>query len=294
MITETIGRPTAVPREQICVMRSRVLANTPPFRPIAIQLMRLVGDSEACLPRVVELLRTDAVLTAGVMRLVNSPIFGVRYEIKNILQALSFLGMDRIRDLIVTIALRGLTDQGPKEFMRASWRHNLATALIADRLGPSAGLPQNTCYLAGLVHDIGRLGMLRAFPSYAEEMVLAIANRIDILRAERALFGADHGQVGRWLLAQWGCPIELQNVAALHENPPDKQACDRDLALLIRASSQVADLMGMSAFTPTPLENLQEITLPLCEQARETLLNSYQEFADTVAMNVNGIELSFI
>lgn len=292
MISDTMGPATAATREKISATRSRVLANTPPFRPVALQLMRLIGDSAEPLPRIVELLRTDAVLTASVMRLVNSPLFGVRYEIKNILQALSFLGMARIRDLIVTIAIRGLIDQGPSKLTRACWRHNLATALICQRLSASAGLPQNTCYVAGLVHDIGRLAMLRAFPSYADDMMEAIAKGRDLLSAERELFAADHGQVGRWLLAQWGCPIELQNVAALHENPPAGPTCDRALILLVRASSQVADLMGMSAFTPASLEDLQEIVLPLGEQARQRLLKEYQEIADYVGMSVNEIELS--
>jgi HD-like signal output (HDOD) protein len=294
MIADTMGPATAAVREKINATRSRVLANTPPFRPVALQLMRLVGDSAESLPRIVELLRADAVLTASVMRLVNSPLFGVRYEINNILQAVSFLGMARIRDLIVTIAIRSLTDHGPRALTRACWRHNLATALICQRLSASAGLPQNTCYVAGLVHDIGRLAMLRAFPSYADDMMEAIAKGRDLLTTERELFAADHGQVGQWLLAQWGCPIELQNVAALHENPPAGPTCDGALIFLVRAGSQVADLMGMSAFTPPPLQDLQEIVLSLGEQARQKLLKEYHQVVDNVAMNVNEIELSLM
>src|ERR1019366_4710099 len=104
--------------------------------------------------------------------------------------------------------------------------HNLATALICQRLSANACLPSERCYVAGLIHDIGRLALLRVFPEYERAMTLAEFSGDDLLAAERDLFEVDHAEAGRWLLSQWGCPIELQNVAAWHESPPKAAACD--------------------------------------------------------------------
>src|SRR5262249_16568062 len=92
----------------LAVRRARLLNEVPPFRPVAVQLLNVVSDISQPLANVVSLLRTDSVLTAEVLRLANSPLMGCRAEIKNILQALAFLGLERVNSLIITTAMRGL------------------------------------------------------------------------------------------------------------------------------------------------------------------------------------------
>src|ERR1700712_5386654 len=100
--------PISTAHIPLAVRRARLLHEVPPFRPVAVQLLNLVSDISQPLARVVSLLRTDAVLTAEVLRLANSPLLGCRSEIKNILQALDFLEMERVNSLIVTTAMRGI------------------------------------------------------------------------------------------------------------------------------------------------------------------------------------------
>ncbi|MGA2149897.1 MAG: hypothetical protein ABSH49_33650 [Bryobacteraceae bacterium] len=102
----------------------------------------------------------------------------------------------------------------------------------------------------------------------------------------------DHGEAGRWLLSQWGCPIELHNVAALHERPPVPPAHDHALICLVHAASQLADLMKMSVFPSTPLIELLEIVSVFPATAQEQLLEDFPELADWVMTKVNEIELS--
>jgi HD-like signal output (HDOD) protein len=266
------------------------LNEVPPFRPVAVQLLSLVSDMSQPLARVVSLLRTDAVLTAEVLRLANSPLIGCRSEIKNILQALAFLGIDRVNSLIVTTAMRGLAAAGKGNLARACWRHNLATAVLSERLSPALGLNRERCYVAGLIHDIGRLALLRAFPEYEEALTRAAAEGKGLSATENGLFGMDHAEAGRWLLAQWGCPLDLQTVAALHENPPRATGTDRELVRLVGAGAQLADLMEFADFPATHREELPEILDRLPELASH--LNDLAALAEYVATRVNGIELS--
>ena len=76
--------------------RSRLLAEVPPFHPVAVRLLKLVGDPSVSLGQIVAMVRTDSVFTGEVLRLANSPLFGSRGEIKNVLQALAFLGLNRV------------------------------------------------------------------------------------------------------------------------------------------------------------------------------------------------------
>jgi HD-like signal output (HDOD) protein len=274
--------------------RRRLLAAVPPFRPVAVQLLRLVDSPPQDLARIVALLRSDAVLAADMMRAANSPLFGSRYEIANPLQALAYLGLERVKALVLTAALKGLADATHSSLKYACWRHNLATALICKSLSPSADLPAEECYMAGLIHDIGRLALLVAFPEYESFGMLANTGAQDLLAAEEGLFELNHAEAGRWLLSQWGCPMEMQNVAAFHESPAEAPDCDRPVIGLVHAGSQLADLMGMSAFPSAQHDLLPEIVADLSEIAGKAVPVDIAAVAEWVASRVNGIESSLV
>src|SRR5581483_6125412 len=129
--------------------RKRLLAEVPPFRPVALKLLKLVQGSTHSLAEIVSLLRTDAVLTGEVLRLANSPLFSCRSEVKNVLQAVALLGLDRINAMILTTAMRSLVDRRNERFTHSCWRHSLATALVCQRLSKTVALGAERCYVAG-------------------------------------------------------------------------------------------------------------------------------------------------
>jgi HD-like signal output (HDOD) protein len=257
---------------------------------VAVQLLNMVSDVSQPLPRVVSLLRTDAVLTAEVLRLANSPLLGCRSEIKNILQALAFLGMERVNSLIVTTAMRGLAGPAGGTLARACWRHNLATAVLCERFAASQRIAAERGYVAGLIHDIGRLALLRAFPNYETALTEGAAEGRNLLAVEKSLYGMDHTEAGRWLLAQWGCPLDLQTVASLHENPGAAPGPDRDLVRLVGAASRLADLIDFCEFSDTPKTELAQIVDLIPESSSQ--LADFPGLAEFVATRVNGIEVS--
>ena len=274
----------------LAVRRARLLKEVPPFRPVAVQLLNLVSDISQPLARVVSLLRTDAVLTAEVLRLANSPLLGCRSEIKNILQALAFLGMERVNSLIVTTAMRGLAGPASSKLARTCWRHNLATAVICERIGPTLRISQERGYISGLIHDIGRLALLRAFPDYERALTEAAAEGRSLLAAERGLYGMDHAEAGRWLLSQWGCPLDLQSVASLHENPAGAVGRDRELICLVGAASQLAELMDFCEFPEARTCELSQVVELIPDAVSQ--LADFPALTELVATRVNGIELS--
>jgi putative nucleotidyltransferase with HDIG domain len=270
--------------------RSRLLVAVPPFRPVAMRLMRLVGDSTQSLAPIVSLLRSDAVLTAEVLHLANSPMFACRAEIKNILQALSLLGLERINALIVTTALKSLVDKKHSVFTQSCWRHNLATALLCRRLAAPAGLPREECYVAGLLHDIGRMAMLRAYPEYERTLLLAASKGEDLMAVERESIGFDHCDAGSWLLSQRQFSAELQMVAAKHEDAPTPENPPNCLACLVGTSSKLADSIGLSVFASPSHPGVPEIAETCSERVRYHILSEFQDIVEWVMTRVNGIE----
>jgi HD-like signal output (HDOD) protein len=272
--------------------RTRLEAEVRPFRPVAVQLLRMMGNPSVSFGQVANLVQTDAVLSMELLKIANSPLFSARLEVGSVLQAIVFLGSDTVTSLVLTTCLKALVAKRFSRSVLACWRHSLAAALICQRLSDAVKIPESNGYTAGLIHDIGQLALLSVFPAYEEALISAAEREIDLLDVERELFGLDHGEAGRWLLAQWGCPLELQNVAAKHENPPQGQARDGSLIRLVHGASALANLMGMSVTDPARSEDFSQVVAALPEAGPDLTEKGFKELTESVLTKVNGVEVS--
>src|SRR5262249_9358500 len=146
--------------------------------------------------------------------------------------------------------------------MRACWQHSLASALLAEQLAEMYGVAPAQAYTAGLMHDVGRLGLLMIDGRrYAAALDRHHSNVSECLEAERTLFYIDHCQAGLWLTQKWGLPPEFSRVAGCHhEILPGRP---RDLASLACAACLLADAMGYAAVGCGEPFSVAEITAQL-------------------------------
>ena len=143
-----------------------MLGDLPAFPPLAMRLTELAGRPDAEVDEVVELLRSDAALSAELLRRANSTAYGFSSRIDTLQQALVLLGFDELRRIALAAAAKefaGPALQAPE--LRLCWRHSLAVALLAEELARGTAISPERAYTAGLMHDIGRLGLLTAHPS---------------------------------------------------------------------------------------------------------------------------------
>ncbi|MGA2114427.1 MAG: HDOD domain-containing protein [Bryobacteraceae bacterium] len=269
---------------------ARLKAQVRPFRPVAAQLLRMVGDLSIPFRKIAALVQTDPVLSMELLKIANSPLFPGRVEIVSVLQAIAFIGSDMVSSLVATTCLKSMVGSRSSPFTLACWRHNLATALICQRLSDAVGVPESNGYTAGLVHDVGQLALLTVYSTYEQSLAAAGEREIRLMELERELFELDHAEAGSWLLREWNFPVELQNVAARHENPPEARAEDGALIRLVHAGSAMADLMGMSLLTSPLCQDLAQIAGVLPEASCDLTAQSFRELADSVAIKINGVE----
>ena len=178
-----------------------------------------MAQEDVPLNKVQQVLRTGVAFTAEVLRLANPALIGSRTGVSSVEHAVGLLGLERLKALSMTIAMRdfALTPKSCST-MQACWKYNLATALTWEWLAPRLALQSDACYTAGLLHDIGRLAILRAFPEEYERMLSVIQDYgFDLLLCEKDLFDIDHCAAGRWLLERWDFPNELREVVELHQ-----------------------------------------------------------------------------
>jgi putative nucleotidyltransferase with HDIG domain len=271
-----------------------VLRNLPSYRPVARKLMMLTSLEDVPLSKVQDVLRTDAAFTADVLRLANSPLIGLRAPVTSVLHAVMVLGLERMKSLATTLALRAFLTTGvPTDAVKACWRHNLATAVICEKLARFLQIEADLCYTAGLLHDIGRLALIRACPDqYQHIFSIDPDGGFNLLEIEKSLFEIDHCEAGRVILEQWEFPKELRDVVSTHHHEPNAESSN--LARIVYAGWQIADLLGFSALNRPIAGKIEAIASVLPANARQKLLEEFNGLAEDVAFKINAIECSLI
>ncbi|TVR50272.1 MAG: HDOD domain-containing protein [Gemmatimonadales bacterium] len=165
----------------------------------------------------------DPGLAAGLLRLVNSSFYAFARRIDSVEKAVTLVGTAQVRDLALATSVISLFDGIPDEEldMTRFWKHSLACGVGARVLGARRGAANVEAYfLAGLLHDLGRLvlllegrGMMR------EAMEMARGDGLPLHEAERRCFGFDHAQVGQHLMERWRLGPALEEAVAFHHVP---------------------------------------------------------------------------
>jgi putative nucleotidyltransferase with HDIG domain len=218
-----------------------------PLPPVAVQLMRLVSSDECSFGRLSTLIRTDPAFAAEVLRIANSPLFGFRGEIGNVSRALLTIGLDRLKSLVVTVALRNfLSSTLQDSALRRCWRHSLACASACEELAMAAGMQKDAVYTSGLLHDVGRLGLLASYPAeYSRILDVDSECGLDVLQSERDVFDLDHCQAGTWLVREWALPEELEAITGRHHEEPAADGFDN--LKIVQLACRIADSLGFGA-----------------------------------------------
>src|SRR5450432_4688102 len=152
-----------------------MLCRAPAFRPVAIKLLQLLRNEDVSVLEVSQLLKSDPGFSTEMLTMANSAAHGSSHRIYTIEKAVVLLGLDRTRRLATKTALDGMIRGIAGSLtVQSCWRHSLATALIARWLAPFYRLHPDLVYTTGLMHDIGRLGLLAVEPKQYSELLARV------------------------------------------------------------------------------------------------------------------------
>ena len=249
-------------------IKTSALANMPAFPPVAAKLLRVASDENAAVGDMVRLLRSDPALSAEIIRYANSPLFTFACDIRTLDQAAPLLGMRKIRSLaLASISRTYIHAVLIMDELRVYWRYSMACALLSEMLARYCSLPEDTAYAAGLLHDIGRLGLMVTHSSEYTSLLQNASAKLkrgepfDLPEYERSLFGIDHFAAGEWLARKWNLPAELCVVAGLF--PGSTEGDKFDLFKVVRTACRIANSIGFFVIEnprgPTYREILDEL-----------------------------------
>ncbi len=202
------------------------IEHLPLFTGMATQLIQSVDRDDITSGELAKQISGDAALVAQLLRMVNSPFYGLRRSVGTVNDAIAILGFALIRRIVVAAVLQRplfayLHDTASA---RVFWRHQLLVASIARHLHVQKGGDGDVAYMAGLLHDVGRLAMLVKFPNATDTLLAGRdIDDDDAPERERRRFGFDHAEVGAALLELWDVPETMVTAAGQHadELEPD-------------------------------------------------------------------------
>ena len=196
----------------------------PSLRRIGASLREMLDADQRYLAQVSDLIRRDPSLTSHVFQLANSAFFSLSRPVKTVEEAVLHLGIRRVRQLAMTTPVvddfQKLT--GPCRFhWRAFWQHCLGTAMITRELTRFSGDDvSELVYVAGLLHDVGKIVLATQFPEHFNAITEAAqAEGGDLREHEIRILGMDHGELGAEYLSAHSLPDALIEAARHHSHP---------------------------------------------------------------------------
>lgn len=219
---------------------------TPPK--VAMQLSKFLESERAHWQEIAQLIEAEPAIAARILKLVNSPFYGLQVPITSIPQALVFLGSIAVSSIAMAVVLfsRMMLKSQPEavEQLQRFWWHSACTAFVAKALmrslEPSFVEP---AFTAGLLHDIGKLLMIQlALPQY-QELEHRLAAGEPEQSAERSLFGTTHEEAGLLLAHHWHFPEVIQTVIRYHSQPQQAPEFSVQVAV-VRIADLLCELWG--------------------------------------------------
>ncbi|NDP39640.1 MAG: HDOD domain-containing protein [Rhodoferax sp.] len=188
-------------------IRNRLLlARLPSMPQILLKLIELCQADEAGMAELAKLIANDAGMTAKVLSVANSAAYHRGGRKVGLLQALGVLGLDMIKTLVISESVfqtfNGFPHSGSTD-LRSFWKHSLSTAVMAREIAKKIDYPHTEeAYLAGLLHDVGRLALLAAAPNEYGFNFLA-RDDASLCAVEQHTLQISHADAGAWLIERW-------------------------------------------------------------------------------------------
>jgi diguanylate cyclase (GGDEF)-like protein len=215
---------------------------------VATRIIELANDPDVDIDRIAEVLSIDPATTARVLRIANSPMYAMSREITSLSQALMVLGLNATISLALSFSLlkswQTETEPGGLDYS-LFWRRAMlaaaSTRAIAAKLGWRDG---EAMFVAALIQDIGIMALDRTLPDLYDGLGVAQVKQCAVIERERERTGADHAEVGEWLLESWKFPETVLHAVRDSHDPMASPVEGREV-LFVRAvafSSEIAEL----------------------------------------------------
>jgi HD-like signal output (HDOD) protein len=220
------------------------IGDLPAMPHMAVQIMQKFASPCSTPREIHELIIKDQGLAARVLKVANSPYYGASRSISSVKEAIFFMGFDSIRSLITAAVLKGFFS-AMSDLGRQLWEHSICCAIAAKQIAGDVGIQGiEEVFLAGLIHDIGKLVLFLRAPDKMQEIVVLVNEGKSFGEAEQQLLGFTHAEVGELLTNEWLFTLTIEDVVGNHHNP-DCARSARELSHIVFVANSLCHKLGI-------------------------------------------------
>jgi putative nucleotidyltransferase with HDIG domain len=227
----------------------RIDVHLPEAPELISELNAVISDPLGTSHDIAQVVNKSPSLAALLLKLVNSAFYGFPAKIDRISRAVSLIGSKEISNLALGLCvMRAFDDISPDVIeLPAFMQHSVTCGLMARIMGARVNMKETEqLFVAGLLHDIGKLIVYKYFPDGAlEGFAAAAAANEPVYRAEKKALGLYHTQIGKMLLRKWQLPAELEDVIVHHHNPA--QAAHPGKAVIVQMADMLVHTLGVGS-----------------------------------------------
>ncbi len=265
---------------------------------IAQKLLSLNTESDAGEKQLLTLIDQDPQILARIIGLANAPMLGLSRKINSVSEAATMLGIKKIKTVATGIAIMSLKGGATTGNLNLQdlWMHNLGIAFAMLAIGKAMPRqirpPDDSIFLAGMLHDIGYIALAHLDPNRSNELhtYQAAAPNRPALDIERSLLDICHDELGAILASHWHLPDEIISVIRYHHTPdaPDAPK-DQPLIRMVYMAEKMLPSFGMSEHVDSGIQDSDWEALSIAPENAEEILNQAAEQADQAALFVASL-----
>lgn len=210
---------------------------------VVVRINALVDDPKSSAEDIGRAVQQDPALTARMLKLANSAMFGMQRQVDTVSRAVAVLGTRQVRDLTLGLAAARAFDGIPNSLvsMGSFWHHSVLAAICGRLVAQECPRARpDSAFVAGLLHDVGQLVLFNKMPEQSRDallMTIDLPGEPDLHVCEKHLLGFDHADVGGALARHWRLPQSLQECIEFHHDPGRAQQFPVDAAVTHIANS---------------------------------------------------------
>jgi len=214
---------------------------------VATQVLQLLDQPDVKIEDVADLMLTDQVMTARVLKMLNSPVYRPTHEISSLKRALVYLGLRHVREVALTTSLINAFDKDTGAFeLNAFWEHSFGVGMVSKIIASKIGYPDlEKAYISGIIHNLGVV-FLNIHMAEEYQAVLAVIKdkRVSMRNAEIEQFGTSHCEIGLCMAHKWNFPEAYCEVIACHHTPSEA-VIDPVLCAIVNLSDLFCSVRGL-------------------------------------------------
>lgn len=197
------------------------LGTLPSIPEVYDKLRRAMIVPDVSIAEVAQIIEQDMAMSAKVLQLVNSAFFGLFQKVENPKRAVSLLGIETVKGLVLGVGAFSSIKTSSKVFsINKLWAHSVTVADLAKNIASSVSDDTeliNNSFLAGMLHDIGKLVFLAKMTKQYEQSVLqAQESNMPLRESEKRVFYTGHDDIGAYLMGIWGLPVQVVEAIGFH------------------------------------------------------------------------------